>query len=156
MTQVAKEELKRADHLIHISLKYTRTIDVLLSILQRLVSAMEVEIKDVLEEAKEKGYLKEIQPSPKLRTEQIRKLFKNSEEISNLISFYFFLRTVIKAEHAKKEEFRKNVTMFALDEQGTEFAAVTSETVKEYYKKVDDLINYMDEFSLTLKPKRKK
>ncbi len=154
MTDATKEELKRADHLIHISLKYTRTIDVLISILQRLISTIETEIKDILEIAKEKGHIKEIEPSPKAKTEQLRKIFKKSEEINSLIEFYFLLRRIIKAEHSKKDEFRKHITLYASDESG-KFAEINAETIKEYYHKVEDLINYMDEYIENLKKKRK-
>ena len=34
----AKEELKRIDHLIYVTLKYTRTVDVLLSVVERMVN----------------------------------------------------------------------------------------------------------------------
>ena len=33
----AKEELKRIDHLIYVTLKYTRTVDVLLSVVERMI-----------------------------------------------------------------------------------------------------------------------
>ena len=35
----AKEELKRVDHLIFVSLKYTRTVDVLLNVINRIISS---------------------------------------------------------------------------------------------------------------------
>lgn len=155
MSHEAKEELKRADHLIHITLKYTRTTDVIISILQRFVSAIEAEMKDILEIAKEKKHITQIEPSPKLKTQQLRKLFKNSEEINILIDFYFLLRRIIKAEHSKKDEFRKNITLYAIDDSGI-FAEINAETIKEYFKKVEDLINYMDEYISLLKQKRKK
>ena len=154
MSHEAKEELKRADHLIHITLKYTRTVDVIISILQRLVSSIETEMKDILEIAKEKRHIKEIEKSPKAKTEQLKKIFKNSEEITELVRFYYLLRKIIKAEHLKKDEFRKNITLYALDESGV-FAEVNAETVKEYFKKTDDLINYMDEYASNLRKRKK-
>ena len=38
----AKSELKRADHLIFVSLKYTRTVDVIRSIIERLINRLMV------------------------------------------------------------------------------------------------------------------
>ncbi|MEM3690615.1 MAG: hypothetical protein QXZ40_02715, partial [Candidatus Micrarchaeia archaeon] len=48
----AFEEMKRADHLIYVSLKYTRTVDVIRSIVERLATAYEKAITALLEEAK--------------------------------------------------------------------------------------------------------
>jgi len=155
MGQAAESELKRADHLIHISLKYTRTTDVLLSILKRFVSAIESEMKDSLDAAKEKGHIKEVEKSPKMITAQLKKVYKNSAEINELIDFYYLLRRILNADYIRKEEFRKNVTLFAFDDQGTEFARIMTDTVKEYYKKVEDLIKYMEE-NIQLLRKRKK
>ena len=45
--QDAKEELKRIDHLIYVTLKYTRTVDVFLSIIERMINSYEF-IIDVL------------------------------------------------------------------------------------------------------------
>ncbi len=46
---LAKEEIKRADHLMYVSLKYTRTVDILKSIIERLINAIP---KNELEKAK--------------------------------------------------------------------------------------------------------
>jgi len=155
MSHAAESELKRADHLIHISLKYTRTTDVLLSILSRFVTAIEAEMKDSLDVAVEKNHIKELEKSPKLRTAQIKKVFKNSKEINELIDFYYLLRKILKADYIRKEEFRKNVTLYALDDQGTEFTKVTTDTVREYYKKTEELIKYMEENIQNIRKRKK-
>ena len=36
----AKEELKRVDHLFFVSLKYTKTVDVIKSLIDRLINAL--------------------------------------------------------------------------------------------------------------------
>ena len=41
----AKEEIKRADHLIYISLKYTKTVDVIKITIQRLINAFDFAIR---------------------------------------------------------------------------------------------------------------
>ena len=37
----AEKELKRVDHLIYVSLKYTRTVDVFKNIIKRLISTID-------------------------------------------------------------------------------------------------------------------
>jgi hypothetical protein len=48
----AFEELKRADHLIYVSLKYTRTVDVIKSIIERLINAYDDAIITLLDKSK--------------------------------------------------------------------------------------------------------
>ena len=50
----AVEELKRVDHLIFVSLKYTRTVDVLRSVINRLIDAYGAIIEGILKEMEEK------------------------------------------------------------------------------------------------------
>ena len=56
----AKEELKRVDHLIYVSLKYTRTVDVIKSIIERMINAFDFSIRAGLEYAKGKKKIKAI------------------------------------------------------------------------------------------------
>ena len=63
----AKEELKRADHLIFVSLKYTRTVDVIKSIVERLLNAFNLGIEALLIHAKGKGGTDTIPTIPKIR-----------------------------------------------------------------------------------------
>ena len=44
----AKEELKRADHLYYVSLKYTKTVDVIKSIIERLINAFDFTIDSLV------------------------------------------------------------------------------------------------------------
>ena len=49
-----EEELKRADHLIYVSLKYTRTCDIMKNAIKRLISAFELAMQDYLEAMRKK------------------------------------------------------------------------------------------------------
>ena len=44
MIPEAKEELKRADHLLYVTLKYTRTADVIKNTIHRLLNAIDYAI----------------------------------------------------------------------------------------------------------------
>ena len=48
----AREELKRLEHIIYVSLKYTRTVDVIINALNRLVEVYNLIIEALLEKAK--------------------------------------------------------------------------------------------------------
>ena len=143
----AKEELKRADHLIFVSLKYTRTVDVLLSIIVRLMNALEITTDEILEYLVKKKKLKDINVSKPLRIKVgwIKEKFKKDKNVQELEEFYELLLRIVKAKtHIRRSEFRKNLALIAQDKNGEEIAEVTVDVVKEYYKQTEDLIGKLE------------
>lgn len=106
----AKEELKRADHLIYVTLKYTRTADVIKNTIKRLISAFDFGINDALKYYKDKKKTKNIPSLPKLRADLLHEI---SPEFRTDMCFYTLLKDINKAEYSKKEEYRKNVALLA-------------------------------------------
>ncbi|MEK6856952.1 MAG: hypothetical protein AABX49_02970 [Nanoarchaeota archaeon] len=138
----AREELKRADHLIYVSLKYTRTVDVIASIISRLISAQQMTIDDLLQWLEKKKKLKNVDFSKpyKIKCEWLRAKLKKDERIIELLNFYDYLIRIMKSDHIKKEEFRKNVRMIVHDKSGNVIDEIGIEVLKQYYKKVCDQI----------------
>lgn len=137
----AKEELKRVDHLIFVSLKYTRTVDVLKSIIDRLISSFDFVIQDLLEKPKNKKKTT-LPVSPKLRCELLKKLYKD-EKIHDYIDFYLLLRRLTRAEYTRRNEYRRHVTMTAIFQSG-EIIEVTMDTMQDYYKKAKEFLEYIE------------
>ncbi len=81
----AKEELKRADHLFYVSLKYTRTVDVIKSIIERLINASAFTIEALLRYAKTKGDIAEVPELPRLRILKAQELYSTNEVIGPAI-----------------------------------------------------------------------
>ncbi|HLD15054.1 MAG TPA: hypothetical protein VJB94_00540 [Candidatus Nanoarchaeia archaeon] len=136
----SREELKRADHLLYVSLKYTRTADVIKNTIKRLISAYNFAIFDALTYLKKKKKIKEIPVVPNLRAEALQKLlpaFKND------IKFYFLLKEIDKAEYSKKEEYRKNVALLAHIGHG-EVMEVSTAVLKEYYERTVAFVETID------------
>ena len=142
----AREELKRADHLIYVSLKYTRTGDVISSIIARLISAQQMTIDALLEWLEKKKKLKKVDFSKpyKIKVEWIREKLKKDEGVIELLDFYDYLTKIMKSEHIKKEEFRKNVRLIIQDKNGNVIDEVGIEVLKQYYKKVCDQIDNLE------------
>lgn len=109
----ASEELKRVEHIIYVSLKYTRTVDVVRNALNRLISMFDFLIEALVEHAKKQKKFKEMPKSPRLKVELVREAFEDDERILWYMSFYVFLRDVLKAKFTKREEYRRHVTMIA-------------------------------------------
>ena len=127
----AKDELKRADHLIYVTLKYTRTVDVIKNTIKRLITALEFSTLDALNHLKVKGKLKDSIPThPNLRSNLLLKLLPKSKKA---LDFYNYLRKIDRAEFGKKEEYRKNVALIAKDIIGKTPVEVNVEVLKQLY-----------------------
>jgi hypothetical protein len=142
----AKEELKRADHLIYVSLKYTRTVDVIRSVVDRMMSAQEMVIDDMLEWLEGKKKLKDVDLSKpyRIKIEWVRSKLKKDKKVNEFLEFYEYHVRVMKANYVKKEEFRKNVRMTLSDEKGEVFDEVGVDYLKEKFKIVCELIDKME------------
>lgn len=138
----AEEELKRADHLFYVSLKYTRTVDVIKSIIERLINAYTFGIEALAFHLKEEGKLDEIPRFPRLKANAVGEAMSDDEKIKDYIEFYVFLRKADKAEFTRKQEFRRHVTMIAQIDGKT--INIKIDDIKEYFEKVKTFISYAE------------
>lgn len=146
MIEEAKEELKRADHLIFVSLKYTRTMDVLESTIKRLIKSLEFGLEGLLMWLHKRKKIKEIPSTYKSKIEIIRHNFGKDKVILELLKFYSFLIRVDRAKHERKSEFRKGVALIAIDELGDIIEEVNIEKIKDYYLKTIEFLGYIEEY----------
>ncbi len=107
----AQEELKRLEHIIYVSLKYTRTIDVILNALNRMISTYDFIIEAFLEKSKEEGLIEALPKSPALRGKRLAELYLGDETIQKNLHFYASLRNILKSPQRKRQEFRRHVTL---------------------------------------------
>ena len=140
-----KEELKRVDHLIYVSLKYSRTVDVLKSVIDRMISAFDFGFMFLFEKAKEKIKDLDIPAQPRKKCELLKNMFPEDEELQKFIEFYILLRDLSKAEYTKREEYRRHVTMIA-DIRG-ENVEVSIDTLHENYEQMNRFVEYLQEVS---------
>src|SRR3989338_1742306 len=130
----AQEELKRVDHIIYVSLKYTRTVDIIRNALHRMLSACDFIVAGILEHNKEEKKIKKLPDTPKQRIDLMRELYKDDKTVLRFITFYVFLRELIKVPFKKTEEYRRHVTMIAEFENKT--ADVNIDTLEDNYDKM--------------------
>ena len=146
MIEDAREELKRADHLIFVSLKYTRTMDVIESVVKRLISSLEFGLEPLLVWLMNKKKIKEIPTTYKGKIEVLREKFPKDKDVQEILKFYSFLIRVDRAEHERRSEFRKGVAMIAIDEIGDVMDEINIDKLKEYYLKTVESIDYIANF----------
>ncbi|PIN79748.1 hypothetical protein COV16_02560, partial [Candidatus Woesearchaeota archaeon CG10_big_fil_rev_8_21_14_0_10_34_8] len=92
------EELKRVDHLIYVSLKYTRTVDVIKSIVERLINAYDFLMQAILEKAEEENKITEVPKMAVQRVTAVHKLYPYDQKMNSFLDFYMLLRKIVRAK----------------------------------------------------------
>lgn len=128
----AEEELKRADHLIYVTLKYTKTVDVIRSIIHRFITAIDYSVMEALEYLR----VKNVSDVPRMRMEQ---LLEKMPKLKEYADFYFMLRRIYNSKHESREEYRKNVTL--VSDEGN----VNIEILKEFFNKTKRFVKFIEE-----------
>jgi len=133
----ARGELQRAEHLIYVTLKYTRTGDVMKSIVERLIDSMNYSITDMLEFTKHKNKIKEFPASDMAKFELLKvilkKLILKDKNLKKYLDLYLLLKKVSKTPVTSvREEYRKNLTLIADDIE------IDMSTIVEYYNDVKE------------------
>ncbi len=139
----AKEEIKRADHLLYVTLKYTRTTDVIKNVINRLLLSYDNAIIHALEVLKKKKKIKVIPLTPVSRAELLRENNKRDLNVLEYLSKYFLLRKIQRADYTKKEEFRKNVALTVM--HNDEAIEVNISSLEEMYSKTREFVDYIAE-----------
>src|SRR3989344_1593772 len=101
----AKQEMKRVDHLIYVSLKYTRTVDVIRSVIGRMISSFDCAMLALLEHSKDKKLISAIPQTPLEKCQVIIQSFKGDNQLKEYLEFYMLLRKLTRAPYSKREEY---------------------------------------------------
>ena len=126
----AQEELKRVDHLIYVSLKYTRTVDVLLNIISRMIDAYGFLLDALLKLALKQGRIDEIPSSPIERGNLVKQVY-DDQNVHDNVELYFLLRKLFRSNPVREHEYRRNVAMKTFIEGREEI--VNIDIITNYY-----------------------
>jgi len=107
----AKEELKRLEHIIYVSLKYTRTVDVIINALNRMVSTFDLIVDAFMEKAETEGVIETMPKSPALKARKLAELYPEDQFLQKYLIFYHFLKKILKNPHQKRQEYRRHVNL---------------------------------------------
>jgi len=132
----SRGQLLRADHLFHVTLKYTRTADVIKNTIKRLVTSLEYAITEILEKRK----VKNIPTIALMKADLLKRTFPKNKEIKELISFYLHLKKIDKGQYAIKDEYRKNVAIIVDD------VRVDIPKLRALLDKTKELVKFAHEF----------
>ena len=129
----SREELKRVEHIIYVSLKYTRTTDVLRNGLLRFVSFFDMVVQANMLYLENKGELDKIPRSPALKAMKLSELNSDNKELQRFITYYFFLKELLKNDYKKINEYRRYVGMQFEFEDHSVLINIDSLETCEYY-----------------------
>jgi hypothetical protein len=138
----AYEELKRVDHLIYVSLKYTRTVDVIINILNRTVDAYALMVDSLISYAKEQGKITNEPESAIERAELVKNLFGDDDVVVDNMQLYLLERKLLRAKNVEREnEYRRHVTMKTIVEGREEI--VNIDIITNYFLYQRDFLSHV-------------
>jgi len=138
MEKIMQEKIS-ADHLLYVSLKYTKTADVMLNLIARWRSMIESSIERMLEKAQKKRLIKSIPNAPKPKIDKIKEIYKKNLDILAAMELYDFFKRVEGMQKIRENEFRKNVTLKVMDKG--EWINIDMEKLKEYSNILEKFIS---------------
>ena len=118
MEEIIKEKIS-ADHLLYVSLKYTKTCDVIINLLSRWKNMIDKCMDRLVEKAKKEKKWKPIPNAPRAKLVQLKKIYENSKEISDTLQLYEIFRDLDTTEKIRENEFRKGVNLKVLYKEQT-------------------------------------
>ncbi len=139
LEKIMKEKIS-ADHLLYVSMKYTKTCDVMINLIKRWKIMMEYSFDALLEKTKKKKIIKKIPTAPKLKIDLIKKIFQNDPTIMDTVKEYEMFKLIDILKKTKESEFRKGVCL-RVTYRGEEIA-INLEKLKEYSEILERFINY--------------
>ena len=105
---VIKEKIS-ADHLLYVSLKYTKTCDVILNLLLRWKIMIDASLDLLIEKAGKKW--KPVPNAPRAKLIQLQKVYANEPLVMETLNLYEFFRDVEQLDKTREGEFRKGVNL---------------------------------------------
>ncbi|MDO8468111.1 MAG: hypothetical protein Q7S56_04160 [Nanoarchaeota archaeon] len=148
MEEIIQEKIS-ADHLLYVSLKYTKTCDVILNLIIRWRRMIEVSLDQILTHAKKKKKIPSVPSSPLEKIESARKIFKNDKNFLEVLELYGMFRKIEDLRKERIGEFRKNVTLkvFYLGKE----ISINLEQLKKYADMLEKFISSTKQFLIDKK-----
>ena len=143
LEKIIKEKIS-ADHLLYLSMKYTKTCDVMINLLKRWKIMMDYAFDGMLEQAKKNKIIKKIPDAPKLKIDLVRETFSDDEPVMAALNEYMLFKLIDVLKKTKEGEFRKGVCLRVIY-KGEE-TAINLDKLKEYAEIQENFINFVKEY----------
>jgi len=134
----ASQELKRAEHLLYVSLKYTRTGDVIKSLVSRLIACFDCVINGLVKKS-DIDSTTEASGSPFNKVNILKNMYKDNKAMCDYLDFYLLLRKISRSDGFSENEFRRNLVLKTkVDDKQIE---ITIDISGDYYHKTVEFLN---------------
>lgn len=140
MDSIIKEKIS-ADHLFYVSLKYTKTCDVIINLLLRWKIMIELAMEILIERMKKQKKWKPIPDAPRAKLVQLKRLYEGVSPVHETLALYEFFRDIEKLEKVRENEFRKGVNL-RVTYQDKE-VNVNLDKLREYSDILERFISYL-------------
>ncbi len=140
MERIIKEKIS-ADHLLYVSLKYTKTCDVILNLLARWKYMIELAMEFLVEKAKKDRKWKPTADAPRAKLVQLKKIYADDKDVSEVLKLYELFRDMDGLEKVREGEFRKGVNL-RVTYRG-EVININLDKLKEYSMLLERFISFL-------------
>lgn len=141
--EILKEKTS-ADHLLYVSMKYTKTCDVILNLIARWKSMIEMSFDAIIQKSFDDGVLKQMPESPKQKIEFLKTYFKKLKALQETVPIYIFFKRIPDLQKTREGEFRKNVNLKII-EPG-KITEINMDKLKEYADLLERFISETKQF----------
>ena len=143
MERVIKEKIS-ADHLLYVSLKYTKTCDVIINLIHRWKIMIEYSMDILVEKAKKQKKWKPVPDAPRAKLIQLKKIYAEDELIFKVLDLYELFRDLEQLEKVREHEFRKGVNLRVVYKG--EAINIDLDKLAEYAALLERFISVLKEF----------
>jgi len=141
--QDIEKEIISAQHLLYVSLKYTKTCDVILNLMHRWESIINLSMDLILKKLAKKKVIKDIPVAPKMKVDIMSKSFRKRKEVMDALILFAFFRKVPSYSLIREHEFRKNVALVITNQESGESTRVDMDKLKVWEAVVEDYIKFV-------------
>lgn len=136
----AVDELKRVDHQVYVSLKYTRTVDVLLNIINRMIDGYECMWNALLARLVEQEVIESIPDAPLVKAKVVGDNFED-EMVQDNVQLYLLLKKLHRSNPEREQEYRRHVTMRTVIDGREEI--VNIDIITNYYHMQKEFLGWL-------------
>ncbi len=141
MEAIIKEKIS-ADHLLYVSLKYTKTCDVIVNLLLRWKNMIELGMERLIEKAKKQKKWKPVPNAPRAKLIQLKQIYADEPVVIETLGIYEIFRDIDSLDKVRENEFRKGVNLKVTTAKG-EVININMEKLKEYFNLLERFISYL-------------
>jgi hypothetical protein len=140
MEKIIKEKIS-ADHLLYVSLKYTKTCDVIINLLIRWRNMIDSALDLLIEKAKKQKKWKPVADAPRAKLVQLKKIYADEPVVAQTLDIYELFRDIEGLEKVRESEFRKGVNL-RVTYKG-QIININLDKLKEYSTLLEKFISYL-------------